>query len=193
MATVTCSVCKTPGIDDSLLLCPSCQVFLAGVAEEAPVAIETIHEAPVESPSEQTGACPRCGEHCPDDATTCHRCGAPVASQGSRADISSVRLHLPNGGTVGIKPGDVVVIGRDSPDARIADGLERFHGVSREHARLAVRTSEVTLVDLRSTNGTKVDGRAASDVPLSLAPGQHEIRLGKAAVLTVDVLGKGQA
>ncbi|MEU4191537.1 FHA domain-containing protein [Kribbella sp. NPDC026611] len=82
----------------------------------------------------------------------------------------------------------VVAIGRDSSDARIADGLASYDGVSRQHAELTVADTGVVLADVGSVNGTVVDGRPAGNRPVPLDPGLHEVRLGRAAVLTIDVI-----
>ncbi|WP_432874606.1 FHA domain-containing protein [Kribbella sp. CA-245084] len=102
-------------------------------------------------------------------------------------------MLLPDGDSVGVRPGAIVVIGRESPDARIAGNLAQYDGVSRRHAQLAVEDTGVTLVDIGSTNGTRVDGLPVSRVPLTLGPGEHQVHLGKTAVVVIDVVAGGQA
>jgi DNA-binding winged helix-turn-helix (wHTH) protein len=64
------------------------------------------------------------------------------------------------------------VLGRDSSSDVIVDML----GVSRRHALIAVADEEITLADLRSKNGTFVDGERIT-APVALAV-DVEIRLG---------------
>ena len=72
--------------------------------------------------------------------------------------------------------GDVTVIGRGSDaDVRLSDT-----GVSRRHAELRREGDDVIFVDLGSTNGSTVNGRAAERVRLS--PGDR-IQLGRTVLV----------
>ncbi|HEY3511038.1 FHA domain-containing protein [Kribbella sp. NPDC051137] len=195
MATVTCPNCGS-SVDADRWICPRCFSNLTS-APTAPVA--TVRPAtPVqEAPAPRaTGVCPRdwCGETYPAGATTCPRCAQPVPPLDVLATslgVSAVRMLLPDGGTVGIRPYAIVVLGRESPDARIADSLVAYDGVSRLHAELVVRDTDVTLADSESTNGTWVDGRKVSLDPVPLELGQHQVRLGQAALVVIDVVAGG--
>lgn len=73
-------------------------------------------------------------------------------------------------------PGDVTTIGRGTDtDLRLDDT-----GVSRRHAEIRREGDDVVLVDLGSTNGTTVNGRAVERVRLT--PGDT-IRLGRTTIV----------
>ncbi len=58
-----------------------------------------------------------------------------------------------------------ITIGRDDNLAEACLGLDRY--VSRQHARLAIEGGSIRLQDLRSRNGTRLDGQpVVGDVPL---------------------------
>jgi pSer/pThr/pTyr-binding forkhead associated (FHA) protein len=59
------------------------------------------------------------------------------------------------GGSARFPVGAVVAIGRDSDNDIVLPDQE----VSRKHARLVVRGSDVTFTDLRTSNGSRIDGR----------------------------------
>ena len=60
-----------------------------------------------------------------------------------------------------------ITIGRDDAVAGACIGLDRY--VSRRHARLRVDGSALTLTDLDSRNGTKIDGcQVSGDVSLAV-------------------------
>jgi pSer/pThr/pTyr-binding forkhead associated (FHA) protein len=99
------------------------------------------------------------------------------------------RLRLWPGLDIAIRPGESLVMGRESPDDRIATFLDRFDGVSRQHLELRVGDRQVVVTDLRSMNGTflddtRVDG--SSPVPA----GEHGLRLGRYAEVQLDVVGE---
>src|SRR5262249_3204770 len=60
-----------------------------------------------------------------------------------------------SGGSGKFPVGAVIAIGRDSDN----DIVLRDQEVSRKHARLVVGRSDVTFTDLRSRNGSRIDGR----------------------------------
>ena len=58
-----------------------------------------------------------------------------------------------------------ITIGRDDGLAEACLALDRY--VSRRHARLEIDSGAIRLTDLRSRNGTRLDGKAVvGDVPL---------------------------
>jgi pSer/pThr/pTyr-binding forkhead associated (FHA) protein len=58
-----------------------------------------------------------------------------------------------------------ITIGRDDTLAEACLALDRY--VSRQHARLQIDSDSIRLVDLRSRNGTRLNGRAVvGEVPL---------------------------
>ena len=101
------------------------------------------------------------------------------AAEVDAAASSSARLELSGGpetGRVILLDRRVLVIGRGvEADVRLTDT-----GVSRRHAEIRVDGDQVSVVDLASTNGTKVNGRAVDTAQLH---DQDDIALG-ATVLT---------
>jgi hypothetical protein len=74
---------------------------------------------------------------------------------------------------------DGMTIGRD---AESGISFVDVHEVSRSHARFAVGSDDVTVMDLGSTNGTEINGeRIAPRQPIKLAPG-NLIQFGTEAV-----------
>ncbi|HVR46262.1 MAG TPA: FHA domain-containing protein [Candidatus Binatia bacterium] len=58
-----------------------------------------------------------------------------------------------------------ITIGRDDAKAEACLALDRY--VSRRHARLQIAAGAIRLTDLRSRNGTRLDGKAVvGAVPL---------------------------
>jgi pSer/pThr/pTyr-binding forkhead associated (FHA) protein len=58
-----------------------------------------------------------------------------------------------------------ITIGRDDALAEACLGLDRY--VSRRHAHLQIEADSIRLTDLRSRNGTKLNGQpVVGDVPL---------------------------
>src|SRR5439155_5817167 len=70
------------------------------------------------------------------------------------------------GGLLALTPGRYVV-GRDEPSDLVVNDAE----VSRAHLAVEVTGSSVLVEDLRSTNGTYLDGRPVT-APVPLLPGQ---------------------
>jgi hypothetical protein len=92
--------------------------------------------------------------------------------------LAGPRLVLANGAELLIPPKVEVLIGRADPrnhlfpDIDLAPHEGGPMGVSRNHARLVRRGEQWYLEDLKSTNGTFVDGvRLVPGVPSPLAPG----------------------
>ena len=152
--------------------------------------------------------CPHCDSVYPENTLFCEECGsylAPVSEhatdplygqtageiEGDRTDRTKYRtlaLSIEGGGTVELPLSKEVVLGRlDAgraifPDVDLSseDGLER--GVSRRHARISRRGSDVFIEDLNSLNGTFLNtSRLVPDLPYPLADGD-QIQLGKLIV-----------
>ncbi len=81
--------------------------------------------------------------------------------------------------TVELGPGQSVTVGRDGP----CDVQLRSDGVSRRHATFSLERSGLSVVDLGSTNGTKVRGRAVERA--ALEPGDV-VMLGEVSVTVVE-------
>lgn len=106
--------------------------------------------------------------------------------------VTHARVMLPGGVQAQVDQGTALVLGRESPQQSISDALDPFDGVSRRHLELRVRPQGVTLTDLRSTNGSFVDGVQLCE-PLELRRGRHEIRLGLFATLQLEIFTEGDA
>ncbi|MEV6414976.1 FHA domain-containing protein [Kribbella sp. NPDC051718] len=187
---MSCRACGRQ-ISRDVFLCPFCHSTQFEVGEEA-TTVQSVPPAPV-SPAVETAICPRswCRHEYTVGTAVCPSCFQPLPTAGpvvAGPRISSVRLVLPGGATVEVVPGRDLVIGRDSLDARIADGLDPYDGVSRRHAELTVSDTCATVTDLGSTNGTFVNGARAAAAGVPLEPGHHQLRLGRQAVIAVDVL-----
>ena len=60
-----------------------------------------------------------------------------------------------------------ITIGRDDAVAQACIALDRY--VSRQHARLQIDSEKIRLTDLRSRNGTRLNGETVvGDVPLGI-------------------------
>jgi pSer/pThr/pTyr-binding forkhead associated (FHA) protein len=60
-----------------------------------------------------------------------------------------------------------ITIGRDDAFAQACLALDRY--VSRQHAKLQIERGSVRLTDLRSRNGTRLNGKpVVGDVPLGI-------------------------
>ncbi|MEV6975912.1 FHA domain-containing protein [Kitasatospora sp. NPDC093806] len=68
--------------------------------------------------------------------------------------------------------GGGLAIGRDEPDCAAIPGLAGLDQLSRHHARLRWINGELHVEDLRSTNGTFVDGVQVTG-PTRVGPGQR--------------------
>ena len=97
------------------------------------------------------------------------------------------RLRLTPGLEIGIRPGETLTLGRESPDARIARHLDQYEGVSRRHLEVVVTHQTVTVADLGSLNGTCVDG-SAINTPTVMGAGSHNLQLGHHAEVALDVV-----
>jgi hypothetical protein len=90
--------------------------------------------------------------------------GGPATS--TPGDQTGRRLELVTGSETGrivrITPPSLVIGRGAEADLRLTDT-----GVSRRHAELRVDPNGVTLVDLKSTNGTAVNGKLVDEAPLA--------------------------
>ncbi len=90
-------------------------------------------------------------------------------------------LAGPAAGTVATFEGKAFVIGRgETANLRIHDA-----GISREHVRLSRNGAAIEVADLRSRNGTTVDGQLLDGV-LALHDGAR-VRLGRDTLVRVDI------
>jgi DNA-binding NtrC family response regulator len=100
---------------------------------------------------------------------------APASPGGATPHASLIVDHLESTRVVRLVEGHPVVVGRD-PSAEVAIGDT---SVSRRHARFELKGGAVTVTDLRSTNGTKVNGTAVREGVVNLG---DEVTLGNVCV-----------
>ncbi|MGN6599273.1 MAG: FHA domain-containing protein [Actinomycetes bacterium] len=198
MASVTCPSCNAEVAADATL-CPRCFAFVvpASTPAAASPALPLSPPPPAVpvSPAPPAATCPRawCATALPAGATTCPGCGVRVTPEqvaqpprpGGGAS-SAVCAVLPGGTSLTVPAGTSLVLGRESDDPRVCSALDPFDGVSRRHAALLAQPSGLVVHDLGSTNGTFVDGRQVTG-SVSVGPGPHELRLGRRAVIALDV------
>lgn len=89
----------------------------------------------------------------------------------------------------GDRPGTMIVIG-DGQDFVVGRTIEASHAIdddslSRRHARFFRLAGKYAIEDLKSTNGTFIDGKRLAE-PVFLEPGQH-IQLGKDTVVRFEL------
>lgn len=126
--------------------------------------------APASAP--QGLVCPACQMDNPATALYCGQCGNPLPEQDTthvflpRTPGGKYRLALTiSGAVLYVDFDEAIVLGRtrhDSPvlvqvDLTPFDGVRR--GVSRRHATLRLQDGRLVIQDMRSTNGTYVNGR----------------------------------
>jgi pSer/pThr/pTyr-binding forkhead associated (FHA) protein len=81
-------------------------------------------------------------------------------------------------------PREGVLLGREAPAVRDLPGMADLHHVGRQHAQVYWGNDGLEVIDLRSMNGTFLDGRQIV-APERLRPGQT---LGLAGDLDIDVI-----
>ncbi len=149
--------------------------------------------------------CPFCESVYPENTLFCEECGSYLApvnehatdpllgqtagevaeARGDRAKFRTLVLSIEGGGRFELPLSKDVVLGRlDAsraifPDVDLTgeEGLEK--GISRRHARISRRESEVFIEDLNSLNGTFLNGnRLVPELPYPIKDGD-QIQLGK--------------
>lgn len=186
--------CNNCGADlpPGTLICPRCHTTAFSGPRVAPTAPDTNRRS---HPS-ATSICPRpwCAQPYSAGALVCPACGEPVPdlidepTQTQRPPpIYGALIRLADRTEILVRHGSDLVIGRESEDQTLAERLDAFEGVSRRHAHLSVTDTGVTLADLQSTNGTQLNNRPVR-APEQLAPGTHQVRLGRDALFDVEVV-----
>jgi hypothetical protein len=124
-----------------------------------------------------TWQCPRpgCGGTSVPVGEACPFCGT-AAPTDRRLRLVNERFEILLAG-----PGPWT-LGREASDS---PQLATFERVSRQHASIAVQGDAYVVADMRSTNGTFVEGHRISDQPAPL-PGGTTLRLGQSVELHVD-------
>ena len=132
------------------------------------------------------GKCAKCGATVPAGASECPNCGVSVGSGEPGPVIIQVSLGFLSGRRTFDQP--VITIGRPDPDrgSRPDIDLSGDDAVSRFHAELRRREDGYYLVDLGSTNGTRLRGEeipALTEVKLKSG---DEIGLGEKTTVVVE-------
>ena len=150
--------------------------------------------------------CPECSHENPPGVTECEECGESFydvlmdhieTKQFERfihdeleldtpSSSQPLLLYLPNAQKpVAIERRANLIIGRKDPESTISVDIDlapfdaQVLGVSRQHARLDASQTPPVLTDLKSYNGTFINGKQVNaDEPISLESGD-EIRLGR--------------
>ena len=130
--------------------------------------------------------CAACGAEVPAGAGACPKCGARLSSGTPGALTVQV--------TVGYLTGpqtfdeDVVTIGRPDPDrgSHPDVDLSGDDAVSRFHAELRRRADGYYLVDLGSTNGTRLRGEEVPALSECKLESGDEIGIGERTTLRVE-------
>lgn len=121
-----------------------------------------------------------------------HSASAPA---GSSPSSGLVRVTLPNHEQIVLRPGQRVILGRESPDAVVADAFpDQLEDVSRHHVRIVNDDDGVALIMLGDTGGavggTFLGGRRLpnnQDLRVQLQHGER-FCLGALAWCKVEVL-----
>ncbi|MBN1660956.1 MAG: FHA domain-containing protein [Anaerolineae bacterium] len=156
--------------------------------------------------------CPFCQSVYPENTLFCEECGSylapgnaqatdpltgPMADLGERRQDSghamkSLILSIEEGGHIELPLSKEVVIGRIDagraifPDVDLTSEMGMEKGVSRRHARVSLRESQVFLEDLNSLNGTFLNAtRLVPELPYPIKDGD-QVQLGK-LVLTIHL------
>ncbi|WP_202863628.1 FHA domain-containing protein [Ornithinimicrobium avium] len=193
MSAVECTRCGFVN-STGTTLCQGCQGSLSagprfvdiGVSDAAPV--PTPHRA-----EEEGWRCPACGAELGPDDPFCPQDGEPRsgavrtgAGPAVTAAATGLRLTLPGGSTLDVSDGVPLDLGRDVSDRRVNAALEDRTGVSRRHARVQLHGGSVTVLDLGSTNGTRVNGELV-EAPVTIPLDQLErLDLGMNATIWVS-------
>ena len=186
------------------LYCKGCHTFLAGIEPTDQAAAAPTPASPAMSTGGITTSasplndrplviCHSCAaSQPPDPSGLCERCAAPIEVQpaGTLPELPSqpaFQLILPWGTAMTLDVPELVIGRQSGPrwlqDALVANG---FTTISRRHARIFRQVDgSLQIEDLRSTNGTFLDGqRLTHGQPAQLASGS-EIRLGSSLLLRI--------
>lgn len=153
-----------------------CPIFGIAVGDTQ-VMVQPRSPEPAEPTSPPRGGveCAGCGRDV--TGTTCSFCGTPVPTE------AAISVTLPFGVALTLADGECLVLGREAPDARVAEQLAT-DTVSRQHTRLTRRGNTLLVEDLNSTNGTYIDDRLVGSQPIERTP---PFRLGLGKSVTVEV------
>lgn len=119
---------------------------------------------------------------CPDDGNPRPEAPQPTPYAAPEGD-GGLRVSLPDGRSVTVRPGQRLELGRESGDPTVKASLAGYDGVSRRHATLSVDSGLVTVTDLNSLNGTSVDERPVDGSITLPIDRLGSIWLGRRAVL----------
>lgn len=134
--------------------------------------------------------CTHCRQPVGRTAKTCSNCGTSFAAASlrdpDRVTEPAAVLHV---GLSKIKliDGETVLLGRRSPVTEIANTLNDYDEVSREHAEITLLGRSVEVRDLKSTQGTSVNGVRVELQPLVFELPAY-ILLAEVCSLTVELV-----
>jgi hypothetical protein len=169
------------------LMCPGCKATIAAGTPYCPTcfSIPVPKPAPADAPPPDRPPPDTGNRPCQDP--DCETSGVPPAS-GCRAcglggqAATTLRFEW---GTVPVEPGTPLLVGREG--SPIADRLGDFSNVSRRHAEIRSDGTNLTVVDLNSTNGTFVNDQRVPPGQGMTAKAGDRVRF--AAKLEATVIG----
>lgn len=212
-ADVVCRHCGSSLLDDdSVVVVPA---DAGSSAEQPRPPLDQTRAQPVAdvaSAEEEAGSparqCPECGADIPDPRhLVCVHCMAELRPLDGRAGPSAdghpqgdapdmyATVHERNGGqlvvtfefgAIQLRVGQEVLLGRDSPDHRLA-ALRSMDNVSRIHATIGLSAEGAWVRDERSTNGTYVNGQPVVAGAVVQLPAHAELRLASNVRATVQL------
>jgi hypothetical protein len=157
VAVLNCPQCGTPWVPEDVY-CRRCGQFATATVVAAPT--------PAVAEEGEGGHCrtPGCAQPLAPGETICGYCGEPVA------DLATCELLFP-WGAHRLADGERLTLGRGVQP--FAGPLAAYPNVGRTHARIAAGRGVLRVTDLKSQNGTFIDGvRLSANTPTDLRPGQ---------------------
>jgi hypothetical protein len=190
-AAVACPTCSAPVMPGDAF-CEHCGVALNLTAPPLPQAA---------APAPSVLLCSHCGTQLEPDSNFCDMCGAPLSEAPSPTPapvpapppidspdeaIQGCLVVQGTNATLPFPPGKTeIVVGREDPVSGVFPAIDLTDhggdagGVSRQHARIFIQGTRVSIEDLNSTNYTYVNQqKLMPEQPYHLNDGD-EIRLGR--------------
>lgn len=179
-----CAVCFAP------VIWPDDVVDETAEAEEAARAAqdatEDVGSAGLSAAGSAGGIACTCGRIHPTGTAIC-----PFGGQLAGGRVATASITLPGGIRIPLGP-DPLVLGRLSPDVRVAHALEPFDEVSRRHATVRFDGVAVWISDTGSSFGTWVGGqRVGGELRLGAGDTLVELSDGRPASVTVHAPESG--
>jgi hypothetical protein len=151
MAQLTCSACHR-GVAEEDVTCPGCGSLLGVPGAVTRVAEPSEPTVPLGTePPATPCSTPGCGQPAMRGRTLCRRCF--VRQNAAREYV----LLAPWGERLTVADGQTVPIGRKADFSPYASHLQEAQFISGTHAFFACAAGRLTVRDLDSTNGTRVN------------------------------------